>query len=113
MGLAAVLSNTETETLFQRLTGRDWRQVHRERSQLRVRSRDGKLKFGTVSGAVVAVLAEAGGPLRYIEIQRRVELRLGHPVPPSSIKHLLHLESRRERQRIERLARGLYKLADP
>ena len=112
MGLVAVLSNTQTEVLFQRLTGRDWRQVRRP-ARARDRSRDGKLKFGTVSGSVLAVLAEADGPLRYIEIHSRVELLVGVPVPKSSVKHLLHLEARRERQRIERVARGLYKLADP
>ena len=74
MGLVAALSNTQTEILFRRLTGRDWRQVHRPPPRRHDQSRDGKLKFGTVSGAVVAVLAEAGGPLRYIEIDSRVEL---------------------------------------
>jgi predicted transcriptional regulator of viral defense system len=45
----------------------------------------------------------------YIEILRGVESRLGHEVSPSSVKHLLHLESRRKRQRIERLSRGVYR----
>jgi hypothetical protein len=111
MGLVAVLSNTQTEDLFQRLTRRDWRQVRRS-ARPRNRSRDGKLKYGTVSGATLAVLAEAGRPLRYIEIQSKVELLLGQPVPKSSVKHLLHLEARRHRQRIERVGRGLYRLAD-
>jgi hypothetical protein len=59
----------------------------------------------------VAVLTEAGGPLRYIEIHSRVERRLGMVVPKSSVKHLLHLESRRQWQRIEHLSRGVYQLA--
>jgi hypothetical protein len=113
MGLVAVLSNMETGAVLQRLTGRDRRQVWRSPPRSRDRSRDGKLKFGTVSGAVLAVLAEAGGPLRYIEIHSRVERRLGLAVPKSSVKHLLHLEARRTRQRIERVGRGLYVLAKP
>src|SRR6266508_2166040 len=72
MGLVAVLSNIQTEARFQRLTRRDWRQVRRPSPGTRDRARDGKLKFGTVSGAVLAVLAEARSPLRYIEIHARV-----------------------------------------
>ena len=59
MGLVAVLSNIQTEALFQRLTRRDWQQVRRPPSRPRDRARDGKLKFGTVSRAVLAVLADA------------------------------------------------------
>jgi len=110
MDLVAVLSNFHTEALYQRLTGRDWRQVRRPPPKPRDRTRDGKLKFGVVIEAVVAVMAEAGRPFRYIEIHSRVEMRLGIQVPKSSVKHLLHMAERRKRQRIERVSRGVYQL---
>ena len=56
---------------------RGWRQVRRPPVAPRDRSRDGKLKFGTVSGAVLAVLVEADSPMRYAEIHAKVEQRLG------------------------------------
>src|SRR5712691_453540 len=64
-------SNIQTDARFERLTRRDWRQVRRPSPGTRDLARDGKLKFGTVSGAVLAVLAEARSRLRYIEISRQ------------------------------------------
>ena len=113
MGLVAVLSNTQTEVLFQRLTRRNWRQVARRPSGRRDRSRDGKLKFGTVSGAVLTVLAEAGSPKRYVEIHARVEELLGRPVSPSSVKQFLSAESHHRRPRFERVDRGRYQALGP
>jgi len=87
MGLVAVLSNIQTEALFQRLTRRNWRQVRRTPPRPRDRACDGKLKFGTVSQAVLSVLADAGGPLRVIEIHARVSARLsGTPISKGSVK---------------------------
>jgi hypothetical protein len=109
MGLVAVLSNIEREALFQRLTRRDWRRVRRPPPRPRDRARDGKLKFGTVGGAVLAVLAEAQGPLRYIEIHARVnELLPDTPVQKGSVKAFLSAEATRRRPRFIRVKRGLY-----
>lgn len=111
MGLVAVLSNIEREALFQRLTRRDWRRVRRPPPRPRDRALDGKLKFGTVSGAVLAVLAEAPGPLRYIEIHARVdELLLDTPIRKGSVKAFLSAEATRRRPRFIRVGRGLYQL---
>ena len=68
MDLVAVLSNNGTEVLYQRLASRNWRQVRRPPAKPRDR-------------AVLPVLADADGPLRFVEIHRRVEERLGFPVP--------------------------------
>jgi hypothetical protein len=40
------------------------------------RSRDGKLKFGTVSGAVLEVLRRSERSMRFIEIHGAVETRM-------------------------------------
>lgn len=110
MGLAAALSNAETTALYQRLTKRDWRQVKRAAAKPRDRARDGKLKFGTVSGALLQVLSEADATLRFIEIHARVESLLGFPVSRSSVKQLLSAEAGRRAPRFERVARGRYRL---
>ena len=112
MGLVAVLSNIQTEARFERLTRRDWRQVRRPSPGTRDLARDGKLKFGTVSGAVLAVLAEARSPLRYIEIHARVcELLIDTPIQKGSVKAFLSAEATRRRPRFIRVERGLYHLA--
>ncbi len=111
MGLVAVLSNPQAEALFQRLTRRDWRQVRRA-PRPRDRSRDGKLKFGTVSTAVLAVLAQTDAALRFIEIHARVEGLLAMPVSRSSVKTFLSAESRHRKPRFERVGYGRYKLSD-
>jgi hypothetical protein len=105
-----VLSNIHTEALLQRLTSRGWRQVRRTPTRSRDRSRDGKLKYGTVSGAVVAVLGQSGSPLRFVEIHARVEGLLGMPIARGSVKQLLSAESRNRRQRFVRVSHGLYQM---
>jgi hypothetical protein len=108
--LAALLSNSGTTTLYQRLTKRDWQQVGRLQAKRSDRARDGKLKYGTVITALLAVLAQADGPMRYIEIHREIEATLGFPVSRSSTKQLLSDEARHRRPRFERVERGLYQL---
>lgn len=111
MGLVAVLSNTGTEDLFQRLTGRDWRQVRRPTARPRDRMIDGKLKFGTVSQAVLTVLAEAGEPLRFIEIYARAAApEADSPISKGSVKAFLSAEATCRRPRFVRLQRGTYQL---
>jgi hypothetical protein len=109
MDLTGLLSNFETEALYKRLTEREWRQVGREQRKCRDRSRDGKLKFGTVSGAVLEVLARAEGSMRFIEIHREVEALLGFEVFKGSVKQCLSAEARHRRPRFERVARRRYR----
>jgi hypothetical protein len=110
MDLIAALSNIQTEALYERLTRRDWRQVRRRPAKPRDRARDGKLKFGTVSSAVLAVLAQKGEPMRFIEIHAGVEGLLDMPVSRSSVKQFLSDEARHRKPRFVRLQRGLYQL---
>jgi len=113
MDLSALLSNSETEALYKRLTKRDRQQVARVQVKPRDRSRDGKLKFGTVSGAVMEDLARAEGPKRYIEIHREVEELLRMPVRRGSVKQCLSAEAKHRRPRFGRLARGQYRMLEP
>ena len=110
MGLVRVLSNPQTDVLYQRLTKRDWPQVRREKASPHDRSRDGKLKFGTVSGALMEVLAAADRPMRYVEIRAAVEQQLGMTVAASSVKQLLSDEANHRKPRFERVARGTYRI---
>lgn len=109
MDLTGVLSNYATADLYERLTKREWRHVPRVQLIRRDRSRDGKLKFGTVSGAVLDVLARAPGSMRFIEIHGKVEELLGFEVCRSSVKQFLSAESRHLRPRFERVAHGRYR----
>jgi hypothetical protein len=77
MDLSALLSNFQTDALYKRLTERGWQQVARAQGKQCDRSRDGKLKFGTVSAAVREVLGRSGRSMRFIEIHRKVEELLG------------------------------------
>jgi hypothetical protein len=108
VGLVAALSNNATGLVYQRLTARDWTQVRRPPARPRDRSRDGKLKFGSVSGVVLEILAEAAEPLRFIEIHGRVEEQLGFPVSKGTVKEFLSSEAREGRTRFVRVGRGLY-----
>lgn len=104
-----MLSNFETEVLYKRLTERDWQQVARVQGKRRDRSREEKLKFGTVSGAVVEVLARSAEPLRFVEIHREVECLLGFGVFKGSVKRCLSAEARHRRPRFVRVDRGFYR----
>jgi hypothetical protein len=106
--LSALLSNFETEALYKRLTEPYWQQVARVQEKRRDRSRDGKLKFGTVSGAVLEVLARAEGPLRFIEIHREVEALLGFEVFKGSVKQCLTAEAGHSPPRFARVGHGRY-----
>ncbi len=110
MDLTGLLSNFDTEALYKRLTERDWQQVPRVQGKRRERSPDGKLRFGTVSGAVVEVLARAESSMRFIEIHSAVEELLGFPVARGSVKQCPSDEARHRRPRFVRVAHGCYKV---
>ena len=82
MDLTGRLSNHDLTTVLQRLTAHDWKQAaapQRSRSGI---APDGRRKFGTVSDAIVQVLATADSDLRVREIQKGVEKVLGGAVSP-------------------------------
>jgi hypothetical protein len=68
------------------------------------------LKFGTVSGAVLRVLTQSEGSMRFIEIHRAVEELLGMPVCRSSVKQFLSVEAAHRTPRFERVAHGRYEM---
>jgi hypothetical protein len=108
MDLTGLLSNFETGALYKRLTERDWQQVARVEGKRRDRSRDGKLKFGTVSRAVLEVLARSDGSMRFVEIHRAVEELLDMTVCRSSVKQFLSAEASHRRPRFVRVGHGRY-----
>lgn len=109
MDLSALLSNFDTAALYKRLTERSWQQVPRVQGKRRDRSRDGKLRFGTVSGAVLEVLGRAEGPMRFMEIHREVERLVGFDVCKGSVRQCLSAEASHRRPRFVRVGRGRYR----
>jgi hypothetical protein len=61
--------------------------------------------------AIVEILSEGGIPLRMCEIHTAVEVRLGRAVPRATVKSFLLYSAKGDRPRLERLARGRYRLA--
>jgi hypothetical protein len=68
---------------------------------------------GWVLDAIVQVLADRGQPMRAKDIHAAVEVLVGEPVPPSSVKGGLAKNVAGSPARFVRLARGLYILAWP
>jgi hypothetical protein len=112
MDLVGALSNPDLEVLIQRLTSHKGHHA----SRLRPRARhaggwpDGRRKFGSVSGAVIQVLDQAGSDMRVGDIRKRVERLLGGSVAASSVKHHLVRGCRRRPPLFERVSRGRYRL---
>lgn len=69
-----------------------------------------RLGNGVVQRAVVSVLAVAQRPMRAPEVRAAVEDLLGHPVSKGSISWCLAAGARGKEQRLERVARGCYRL---
>lgn len=69
-----------------------------------------RLGNSVVQRAVVRVLAVAQRPMRAPEVRAAVEDLLGHPVSKDSISWCLAAGARGKEQRLERVARGCYRL---
>ena len=68
-------------------------------------------RLGDVRDAMIAVLAEAGGPLRTAVIYERVVARLGEPAPTyMHVKDFLSHRSRGDKQLFVREGYGRYRL---
>ena len=70
----------------------------------------GRLGNGVVQRAVVKVLASAQRPLTVLEAQAAVVDLLGHPVSKGSINCCLSTGALGDESRVERVARGCYRL---
>jgi len=110
MGLTGRLSDHDLTALFQRLTGRDWRQVHRRHAFAGGVAPDGRRRFGAVRETIMAVLEQAGCELRVRDIQQGVEELLGEPVSRSSVKAYLRRDARRRTPLFENRGRRGYRL---
>ena len=108
MVLSGGLSNLDT-TLIQSLTSDDQRKVRRSRARAHGGWSDGRRRFGTVSGAIVAVLAGAG-EMRVRAMRGEVELLLGGSVSRHSVSDYLLTRSKGPRPLFERTRRGHYRL---
>ena len=105
VGLIETLSHELVSDRLQRLSRKDWPLVASPRPVGRPRG-PSKRKFGAVGDAVVQVLAEGGGELRYIEVHGRVEKLLGGAVAKSSVENCLAKGSARTNPRLERVRHG-------
>lgn len=66
-----------------------------------------------ITSTVLEVLAATSEALRTVDVHRRVEQRLGHPVSWPSIKDALAKQAARPDSRVERIARGRYRRRPP
>src|SRR5439155_25854314 len=109
--LVGALSNPDLQDLFKSLTSQRRRKQRRTQSTSSDGPRpDGRRRFGTVSGAIVQVLAEAQSDLRAREIWAEVERLLGSSVSRHSIKSYLHRGSYGSTAMFERVNHGGYRL---
>lgn len=108
VALSDTYSRSAIEGLLQCLTERRTDQERRRDRNPRLGWSDGRERFGTVSGAVRAVLAEATGELAIREVQAAVEGRLGRPVSFQTVSDYLMRRSKGERPLFERTRYGHY-----
>lgn len=71
---------------------------------------DGRRRFGTVSRAIIEVLAEAGGEMQVKTIRAEVERLLGGPVSRFSVADYLLTRSKGPKPLFRRTRYGHYRL---
>lgn len=108
MVLSGGLSNHPFNDLLQFLTPQDSDQASPRPP--RIGWPDGRRKFGTVGGAVVAVLKEAGSEMRVKEVHAEVERVLGGQVSRYSVSDYLLSRSKGPRPLFVRTRHGHYRL---
>src|SRR6266540_3023563 len=112
MVLVGALSNPDLQDLFQSLTSQRRRKQPRRKPALNGPRPDGRRRFGSVSGAIVQVLAEAQSDLAVREIWHEVERLLGDSVSRGSVKSYLHRGTYASKPIFERVKHGRYRLRD-
>ena len=114
MVLVGALSNPDLQDLFQSLTSQPRRKQRRPKPETDGPAPDGRRKFGTVSTAIVQVLAEARSDMRVSEIWDEVGRLLDSRVSRHSIKSYLHRGTYSSKPIFERISHGRYRLrGDP
>ena len=109
MVLSGGLSNHSFADLLQCLTSEKLHQVKR-RAKIEAGWPDGRRKFGTVSGAVVAVLTRTDSEMRMRTIHAEVERELGGSVSFQSVADYLIKNSKGPKPLFERPRYGHYRL---
>ena len=109
MDLRGGLSNHLLSDLLQCLTGSD---THQARPQPSARAGwpDGRRKFGTVSSAIISVLAATHEEMRVEDIRTAVEQQLGGLVSRFSVSDFLLTRSEGKKPLFERTRYGHYRL---
>jgi len=112
MVLVGALSNPGLQDLFQSLTSPGRRKYRKRQPELNGPRPDGRRRFGSISGAIVQVLAEAQSDLRVREIWAEVERLLGESVSRGSVKSYLHRGTYGSKPIFERVRHGRYRLRE-
>ena len=110
MVLRGRLSNPKFEDLLQSLISQKRRKGPAKRSKPRAGSPDGRRSFGSVSGAILKVLAETDGELRLRDIHAGVERELEGKVSLYSVADYLAKRSRPPKPLFVRTRYGHYRL---
>jgi hypothetical protein len=111
MVLSGGLSNHPSRDLLQCLTREQTRQEPLRAKKPTAGWPDGRRKFGTVSAAILAVLAEADSEMRVKTIHREVERVLGGQVSRYSVSDYLLTRSKGLRPLFIRTRHGHYRLS--
>jgi hypothetical protein len=111
MGLSGGLSNHSFTDLLQCLTGEGPVQAPRQADRERAGWPDGRRGFGTVGGAIIAVLSGAEWEMRMKVIHAEVEEELGGSVSVQSVADYLIRRSKGSRPLFVRTRYGHYRLA--
>jgi hypothetical protein len=110
VGLSGGLSNHSFADLLQCLTGDAADQEREQRRSPCAGWPDGRRKFGTVSGAVVSVLADANSEMRVKAIHAEVERILDGDVSRYSVSDYLRTRSKGPKPLFVRTRHGHYQL---
>jgi hypothetical protein len=110
MVLVGALSNPDLKDLFQSLTSQPRSKQRKQLPDDYGRKPDGRLRFGSISRAIVQVLEEGESDLRVKDIWAEVGQRLGEPVSRHSVKSYLHRGTYGSKPIFERVRHGRYRL---
>jgi hypothetical protein len=112
LGLRGRLSNPEFKDLLQSLTNLKVSKVPAKRRKEPNGRSDGRREFGSVSGAIVQVLAQGGTEMRLRDIHAEVEKLLAGAVSLGSVADYLGVRSRGSKPLFERTRYSYYRLRD-
>jgi hypothetical protein len=110
MVLSGGLSNHHFETIIHSLISDTAHQVGHRRRKPRAGWPDGRRKFGSVSGTILAVLAQTDSEMRLRDIHAQVERILGGTVSFQSVADYLLTRSKGPKPLFVRTRHGHYRL---